>query len=161
MHCLLRSSTRAWLSPLVVSATPTSRGWASARVFDISPTVADVVIMDVRQLFFHIVCTYGGSPSDLIASFQDRLSHYPDGTNKIIVFDKYQDISAKDHERMRRTSESTLIFTSSLLKRDAIVKCKNNKWNLARLLSTFNAGANLTMVTRNDAEFSHDDRTSL
>ena len=117
MHCLLRSSTRAWLSPLVVSATPTSRGWASARVFDISPTVADVVIMDVRQLFFHIVWTYrtyGGSPSDLIASFQDRLSHYPDGTNKIIVFDKYQDISAKDHERMRRTSESTLIFTSSL-----------------------------------------------
>ena len=69
-------------------------------VIDISAKSADTVIVDVSQLFYHISWPYGGSPSDLIASIEERLSNYPD-SNKIVVFDKYQEISAKDHGRMR------------------------------------------------------------
>ena len=43
-------------------------------------------LVDVSQLFYHIVWPHGGSPSDLIASIQGRLGHY---------------ISAKDYERIR------------------------------------------------------------
>jgi hypothetical protein len=57
-------------------------------VLEIKPTAADIVIVDVSQLFYRIVWTHGGIPSDLIASIQGRLSHYPAGTEKIIVFDK-------------------------------------------------------------------------
>ena len=67
---------------------------------DASPTIADVVIVDVSQLFYHIVWPHGGSASDLITSTQSRLKRHPDDTEKIIVFDKYLDVSAKDHERL-------------------------------------------------------------
>ena len=46
-------------------------------VFDISPVAADIVIIDVSQLFYHIVWPHGGSPTDLIVSIQARLYHYP------------------------------------------------------------------------------------
>ena len=58
------------------------------------------------------------------------LSNYPDA-NKVVVFDKYQDVSAKDHERMRRASEVVIDYelsvASHLPKRDAIMKSKSNK----------------------------------
>jgi len=38
---------------------------------------------------------HGGKISDLIACIQSKMSRYPDATKKI---DKYNDISAKDHE---------------------------------------------------------------
>ena len=40
-----------------------------------------------------------------MSSIHCRLVRYTDGAEKIIVFDKYQDISAKDHERVRRAGE--------------------------------------------------------
>ncbi len=50
-------------------------------------TPADIVIVDVSQLFYNI-----GMATDLIASTQGCLGHYKDSTEEIIVFDKYQDI---------------------------------------------------------------------
>ena len=100
-------------------------------VLEILPVPADIAIVDVSQLFYHIVWPHGGSPSDLIASIQGRLSHYPDGTEKVIVFYKCKYIYAKDHERMRRAGEVfrnyDLLISSLLPKRDAILKSKNNK----------------------------------
>lgn len=86
------------------------------------PTAADSVIVDVSQLFYHMVWPHGGSPSDLIASIQGNLNRYPDGIEKIVVFDKYQDVSAKDHEIMRRAGEVIIDYelsiTSPLSKRE-------------------------------------------
>ena len=97
---------------------------------------------------------HGGSPSDLIASIQGRLSHYPDCTEKVVVFDKYKDISAKDYERMRRAGEVfsnyDLSIFSLLPKRDAILKSKNNKRRLASVLSTFD-------VEEDDSAYGHDE----
>ena len=101
-------------------------------VLEILPVPADIVIVDVSQLFYHIVWSHGGSPSDLI-------SHYPDGTEKVVVFDKYKYISAKAHEIMRRAGEVfsnyDLSISSLLPKRDATLKSKNNKRSLASVLA--------------------------
>ena len=52
------------------------------------------------QLFYRIILPLVSSPSELIASNKDHLSNYPEASKKIVVLNKYQDISAKDHDRM-------------------------------------------------------------
>ena len=39
---------------------------------------------------------------------------YPPGTEKILVFDRYDDISAKDHERIRRRGEGTTNYNLTI-----------------------------------------------
>ena len=41
---------------------------------------------------------------------EEHLSHYPEATMKIVVFDKYPDISAKDHDRIRQASGVVLDY---------------------------------------------------
>ena len=124
-------------------------------------TAPDAVIVDVSQLFYHIVWPHGGIPSDLIASIKGCLSRYPNNADKIIVFDKYQGISAKDHERKRQAGEESinydLFITCSLPKREIIMKCKNDKQKLASVLSTFSIGENVVMETKDDGAFSYDE----
>ena len=102
------------------------------------PVPADIVIVDVSQLFYCI-----------------------DGTEKVVVFDKYKDISAKDHERMRRAGEVfsnyDLSISSLLPKRDAILKSKNNKRRLASVLSTFDVEEDVTMDSPDDSAYGHDE----
>ncbi len=104
-----------------------------------------------------ILCGHSNSPADLIASIQGHLGHYKDGTEKIIVFDKYQDVSAKDHERMQQADKIILHYdlsiTSPLAKRDAILKSKNNNRRLASVLGSFSLGENAMMDTREDGAF--------
>ena len=104
---------------------------------------------------------HGGGRSDVIESIRRRLSRYPHEADKIIVFDKYQDVSAKDHERMRRAVEVPIDYelsiTSPLPKRDAIMKSKNNKRKLASVLSTFTVGDMTTSKYRDDSAFDHDE----
>lgn len=129
-------------------------------VVDFSPPIADTIIVDVSQLFYHIVWPHGGSPSDLIASITARLNHYP-GAEKVVVFDKYKDVSAKDHERIRRAGEFVIDYdlsiTSPLPKRDAVMKSKRNKKLLASVLGTFTIAENVTMETHEDGAFEHDE----
>ena len=130
-------------------------------VVDISPKPADTLIVDVSQLFYHMIWPHGGIPSDLVASIEERLGNYPDATMKIVVFDKYQDISAKDHERMHRANEVVIDYdfsiTSHLPKRDVIMKSKSNKQKLASVLATFNLGETVRMETLDDGMFGHDE----
>ncbi len=130
-------------------------------VLETSPIAPDILIVDVSQLFYHIVWPHGGSPSDLIASIKSHLRRYSSDTDKIVVFDKYHDISAKDHERMRRAREVIIDYelsiTTSLPKRDAILKSKNNKRMLASVLSAFSAGENVIIDSRDDGVFNHDE----
>jgi len=130
-------------------------------VVELSPKPADTIIMDVSQLFYHIVWPHGGSPSDLIASIQTQLSRYPCDSKKVVVFDKYRDVSAKDHERMRRAGEATadyeLSITSTLPKRDVIMKSKHSKRRLASVWSTFSLGENITVETADDGIYGHDE----
>ena len=56
-----------------------------------------------REILPHV-----SSSSELIASNEQHLSNYPVASKKIVVFDKYQDISAKDHDRMLQASGAKL-----------------------------------------------------
>ena len=58
--------------------------------------------------------SYGGSPSDLAAPIKKRLNNYPTVTKKSLVFDKYEDIPVKYHERMRRASELVIDYDLSV-----------------------------------------------
>ena len=51
------------------------------------------------QLFYRIIWPHVSNPSELIASSEDFLSNYPEASKKIVVYDKYQDICAKDHDK--------------------------------------------------------------
>ena len=61
-----------------------------------------------------MVWPYGGSPSDLVASFKDRLNQYPDASKKMIVIEKYQDIS--DHQRTRREDYVVIDYSIATLR---------------------------------------------
>ena len=54
------------------------------------PSPADTVIVDVSQLFYHIVLPHAGNHSDLATSIQVRLKKYSTEIENIFVFDKYK-----------------------------------------------------------------------
>ena len=83
------------------------------------------------QPFYRISWPHVSSPFELIASNEEHLSNYFEASKKIAVFDKYQDISAKDRGRMRQACGAVLDYdfsiASHLLLRDAKMKTKSNK----------------------------------
>ena len=99
----------------------------------------------------------------LFENTKQRLSSYhgyPPGTEEILVFDRYDDISSKDHERIRRDGEGStdynLTINSPLPNRDAILKNKHNKLELSRILSTLEMDADKSFDSRYNGGFEHD-----
>ena len=127
---------------------------------DLQPDAPDIVIVDGQQLLYHIVWPCAGSASDLANSMKDRLGQYQP-TEVLVIFDRYDDRSAKHHERIRRAGEGAINYNITVSSkppcRDAIMKSKANKKALVRVLSTFNLGNNVTMVGREESMYSHDE----
>ena len=125
-----------------------------------NPTLLpDVTIVDVSQLLYHIVCPLRGDASVIVASISTRLSTL--AGDKVLVFDKYYDVSAEDHERMRRASIGSISYdltnNTSLPSRDVIMKNKHNKLQLSNIISTYNFGKGVTVESRSDGVFAHDE----
>ena len=74
------------------------------KVDDFQPDARDIVIVDGQQLLYHIVWPCAGSASYLANSTKDRHGQYQP-TEMLIIFDRHDDRSAKDHERIRRAGE--------------------------------------------------------
>ncbi len=99
-------------------------------------------------MLHHIVWPHGGDAPMLFENTNQRLSSYHGyPLVKILVFDRYDDIPAKDHERIRRGGEGStdynLTINSPLPRRDAILKNKHNKLELSRILSTLDMDADM------------------
>ena len=94
------------------------------KVDDLQLHAPDIVIVVGQQLLYDIVWPCAGSASDLANSMKDRLGQYQP-TEVLVIFDRYDDRSAKDHERIRCAGEGSVnynITTSSKLPcRDAIM----------------------------------------
>ena len=109
----------------------------------------------------HIVWPNGGDASDLIENIKHRLSCYCAGEEQVLVFDRYDNLPAKDLGRMRRAGEGStdcnLTANSPLPNRDAILKNKHNKRQLSQVLSLFNLDPNVTMDSRDDGAYTHDE----
>ena len=120
----------------------------------------DIVIVDTQQLLYHIVWPHGGTVYIVAENIKRRLSYYPVETENIVVFDKYDDQSAKDHERMRRAGEGATEYnvtaSNALPKRDAVLNNKHNN-KFYRVLSSFNLGDDMSMESRVDAGLAHDE----
>ena len=103
-----------------------------------NPPDPDVIIVDAQQLLYHIVWPKCGDVSALVDSIKQHLTSYPNESRKIIVFDKYEDCSAKDHERIRRAGEGSVRYTMSISSplphRDSVMKNKLNKLQLTQLI---------------------------
>lgn len=88
-----------------------------------SAAAPDCIIVDAQQLLYHITWTRGGDASAFVESIKRHLSLCPSDSQKSLVFDKYHDLSAKDHERMRcggkGTTDYNLTINSPLPNRDA------------------------------------------
>ena len=120
------------------------------------PRLPEVTIVDMSQLLYHIVWPSKGDVSVLVKSIKTKLSYLP--SEKILVFDKYYSVSAKDHERMRRAGIGSinynLTINTRLPSRDAIMRNKHNKLQLVKVLSTYNFGEGVT-VEGYDGMFKH------
>ena len=123
------------------------------------PRSPDIDIVDGQQLLYHVTCPCGGDPSVMVASTKARLASLPGEC--VLVFDRYDHVSPKDHERMRRAGVGSmnynLAINSPLRSRDAILKNKHNKRQLSRVLSTFDMGAAVTIDTQDTVAFGHEE----
>ena len=57
---------------------------------------------------------HGLSHYDLVASIEEYFDNYTDATRKCFGVDKYENISAKDNERMWRASEVVILYDLSI-----------------------------------------------
>ncbi len=125
-----------------------------------SPPPPDTLLVDASQLLYHIVWPSSGTVSDVANGMKSRLTSYK-GAITYVIFDRYDGVSAKDHERQRRAGEGSieyqLTLNSPLAGRDAIMKNKDNKRQLSQLLCTHDLGSNIELVSRNDSIVQHDE----
>ena len=129
------------------------------------PRPPDDVIVDGGQLLYHIVWPCGGTISTVATRMATRLKNYTVIPTKII-FDRYGNVSAKDHERSRRAggavpAEYNLTLTSSLPNRDIIMKSKANKRFISRLLCTCTMDSHTLMVGEDKGLLNHDEADVL
>ena len=79
----------------------------------------------------------------------------------VLVFDRYGNVSLNDHERMRRAGVGSTNYNTAnnnpLPNRDAILKNKQNKRQLSRVLSTFDMGTAVTIDTQYTEVFGHEE----
>lgn len=122
-------------------------------VLDPNPQPPDVVLVDASQLIYYVVWPSAGTVADLAASMGRRLHQHI--TQTYVIFDRYQQLSAKDHERQKRAAESSTEYHLSLKTplpgRDTVMKNKANKRRLGELLCTQSIGDHIELVSRADS----------
>lgn len=143
--CLRKGNKAMLLKSLGVSVT--------------TPPAPDVVLVDAGQLLYHVVWPVAGTAGDLAASIGARLAHYPPGSKKIVLFDRYDQEapSAKDHERARRgrAKEIRLTPNTPLPCREAILHNATNKSLLNNILCGYPLPHNIQLVNKLDCVVTH------
>jgi hypothetical protein len=116
-----------------------------------SPPPPDTLLVDASQLLYHIVWPSSGTVGDLTKGMATRLVKYGKAET-YVIFDQYDGVSAKDHERKRRAGggshEYQMTLTSPLPGREIIMKNTQNKQKLSQLLCTYDLGNHIELVSR-------------
>ena len=119
------------------------------------------VLVDASQLMYHINWPMQSTVGQILTNMNTYLSDYSDSDEVFVIFDRYDGLSAKDHERNRRAgtgSEThTLSLNSILPPRDEILKNKNNKKQLNELICTFPSNSNAQFISSFESIVSHDE----
>ena len=129
------------------------------------PSNTDYVIVAAGQLLYHIVWPSDGTVSTIATSMGARLQPYNALLNTV-VFDRYGNVSAKDHEGERCAigvcaGTYNLTLTSPLPNREVIMKSKANKILLSCLLCTCTLAPNILMVGADEGLFNHEEADVL
>ena len=123
------------------------------------PSSPDVVIVDGQQLLYHVTWPCGEDPSVLVASMKARLASLPGEC--VLVFDRNDNVSPKDHERMRRagvvSTNYNIPINSTLPNSDTFLKNKHKTLQLSRVFSTFDISAAVTIDTQDTGVFGHEE----
>ena len=143
----LRKGTKSCLVPLLC-------------VLQSQPKEPSITIVDAQQLLYHVTWPLKANVEALFKSVKSYLDLCKG--KKILVFDKYHTMSAKDHERVRRAGLGSVDYCLGpdipLPKRDAVMKNKANKLSLSKLLCTFDFGFDIQVECNNlDQNFMHDE----
>eukprot|EP00064_Thunnus_orientalis_P013562 superscaffoldBa00002229_g13601 len=124
-----------------------------------NPHPPDIVLIDASQPIYHMMWPLSSTVADLAASIGCRLNRYIIQT--FVIFDWYEQISAKDHEKQRRAGESSteyhLSLTTPLPSCDKVMMNKTNKQRLVELACTHSIGDHIKMVSRADSIVTHDE----
>ena len=119
----------------------------------------EVVLVDAGQLLYHVVWPVAGTTGDLAASFTTRLARYPPDSEKIVLFDRYdqESPSAKQHEQVRRgiTKEIRLTHNTPLPCRQVVLHNARNKTLLNNILCTYSLPHNIELVNKQDCAVTH------
>ena len=123
------------------------------------PRKPEAVIVDAQQLIYHVTWPLQGTAVQLASSMEHRIQKYD--CAKVVVFDKYQELSAKDHERIRRggvgSKSYNIDLNTPLPKREVIMRNNHNKINLSKVLSMCHLGQNVTIENKYDEKYKHDE----
>lgn len=92
----------------------------------------EVLLTDVSPLLYHVVWPVFGNASDVAHIMKVRRESDKYGTaEKFLIFDRYNEVSAKDQECHSRADEGAMEFnlslTSSPPSRESIMKNKKKK----------------------------------
>ena len=121
------------------------------------PPPPDLTIVDASQLLYRVVWPLREIVSVLVESIKTRLSII---AGEILVFDKYHEVSAKDHERMRGAGIGSINYdltrNTPLPSRDTIMRDKH-KLQLSECLSTYDFGEDVTVESCIHGAFNHDE----
>ena len=95
-------------------------------IVSFEPSNPDYIMVDAGQLLYHIVWPSDGTVSTIASSMGARLQPY-NALPTTVVFDRYGNVSAKDHERERRAigvcaGNHNLTLTSTLPNREVTMK---------------------------------------
>ena len=104
--------------------------------------------------------TWSGPVGKVWVSLKARLALCA-ATEKILVYDRYTEMSAKDHVRQRRAGVGSTTFNrdlnSPLPSREEVMRNKHNKHGLSRFLNMFNLGCEVSVESKDDGVFLHDE----
>ena len=123
----------------------------------------DYIIIDGSQLLYHITWPIPGKGqiTNIVDGMKERIKQFPDDADKLIIFDKYKEISAKGHERQRRagagSAQYNLEINTALPGRETIMKNTSNKQKLFKLLCKFEIWENTYTIEEENCNVKHEE----
>ena len=124
-----------------------------------SPSDPDILLIDGNQLLYLVVWPLYGTVENIASSIKARLGTL--SYKVYVIFDRYDGVSAKDHERLRRSGDGSrpyhLAINTPLPARKDVMGIKDNKRQLIQLLCTFHISEKAELVSYLDCMARHDD----
>ena len=124
-----------------------------------SPSNPDILLIDGNQLLYRVVWPVSGTVENIAASIKTRLGTL--SYKVYVIFDRYDGVSVKDHERLRRPGDGTrpyhLAINTPLPARKYVMGNNDKKRQLIQLLCTFHISEKVELVSYLDCMARHDE----